>query len=159
MTARALTPAEMAARLGEELGVSRWFTIDQPMIDAFAALTEDDQFIHTDPERARKTPFGGTVAHGFLTLSLLSAMAYDAEPPLAGARMSVNYGFDRLRFVAPVPAGARVRGRFVLAGLEERRPGEVTLAWDVTVEIEGAERPALAARWLQRWYLVNGGQG
>lgn len=159
MTAGALTVAEMASRLGEELGVSRWFTIDQPMIDAFAALCEDDQFIHVDPERARETPFGGTVAHGFLTLSLLSAMAYDAEPPLKGARMSVNYGFDRLRFVAPVPAGARVRGRFVLAEVEERRPGEVTLAWDVTVEIEGAERPAVAARWLQRWYLAEDGRG
>ncbi len=159
MTTRALTVAEMASRVGEELGVSRWFTIDQPMIDAFAELCEDHQYIHVDPERARETPFGGTVAHGFLTLSLLSAMAYDAEPPLEDARMSVNYGFDRLRFVAPVPAGARVRGRFVLAGLEERAPGEVTLAWDVTVEIEGAARPAVAARWLQRWYLASGRQG
>lgn len=145
--------AEMAARLGEELGVSRWFDVDQPRIDAFAALCEDRQYIHVDPVRAAETPFGGTVAHGFLTLSLLSAMAYDAEPPLAGARMSVNYGFERLRFVAPVPAGARVRGRFVLAGLEERAPGEVTLSWDVTVEIEAGTRPAVAARWLQRWYL------
>jgi acyl dehydratase len=154
MTAPPMTLAEMRARLGEELGLSRWFEVDQPMIDAFAELTEDRQFIHVDPARARaETPFGGAVAHGFLTLSMLSAMAYDAEPPLAGARMSVNYGLDRLRFLAPVPAGARLRARFVLANCEERRPGEVTLGWDVTVEIEGGDRPALAARWLQRWYL------
>jgi acyl dehydratase len=104
-----------------------------------------------DPERAAATRFGGTVAHGFLTLSMLSAMAYDAMP-LRG-EMSVNYGFDRIRFLAPVPSGARVRARFALAGSEERSPGETTHHWDVTVEIEGAaERPALVARWITRRY-------
>lgn len=150
----ALTVRELAAMEGREVGVSRWLTVDQPRIDGFAVLCEDDQFIHTDPERARaETPYGGTIAHGFLTLSLLSAMAYDAQPRLAGARMSVNYGFDRVRFLAPVPAGARVRGRFALRALEERAPNEITLTWDVTVEIEGSDKPALSAIWLNRRYL------
>lgn len=130
--------------------VSRWFTIDQDRIDAFAAVCEDEQFIHMDPARAAATRFGGTIAHGFLTLSMLSAMAYDAMP-LRG-QLSVNYGFDRIRFLAPVPSGARVRARFALAGQEERAPGETTFHWDVTVEIECGERPALAARWITRRY-------
>jgi acyl dehydratase len=155
----ALTVAELAALEGREVGVSRWFRVDQARIDAFAALCEDDQWIHTDPERARaETPFGGAIAHGFLTLSLLSAIAYDAQPALKGMRMSVNYGFDRIRFLAPVPAGARIRGRFALRSVEERAPGEVTVAWDVTVEIEGAEKPALAAIWLNRRYLDAPGE-
>ena len=132
--------------------VSRWFVIDQARIDAFADVIEDHQFIHVDPERAAATRFGGTIAHGFLTLSMLSAMAYDAIP-LTEA-LSVNYGFDRIRFLSPVPAGARVRGRFTVARIEERAPGETTLHWDVTVEVEGAGRPALAARWLSRRYAA-----
>jgi acyl dehydratase len=142
-------PAAPAAAATER--VSRWFSIDQDRIDAFAAVCEDEQFIHVDPERAAGTRFGGTIAHGFLTLSMLSAMAYDAMP-LRG-QLSVNYGFDRIRFLAPVPAGSRVRARFALAGSEERRPGETTCQWDVTVEIEGGgDRPALMARWITRRY-------
>lgn len=145
-----VTLSDLAARIGEETGLSRWFALDQPRIDAFAELTEDAYFIHTDPARAAaETPFGGTVAHGFLTLAFLSAMAYDALPTLAGRSMQVNYGFDRLRFVAPVPAGARIRGRFVLTRCDPR-PGEVTLTHAVTVEIEGQDRPAIAADWLTR---------
>ena len=150
---KALTPADLRVGIGQELGVSRWFAVDQALIDAFAEVTGDRQHIHTDPARAADTRFGGTIAHGFLTLSLLSAMAYDAEPPLQGMRMSVNYGFDRVRFLAPVPAGARIRGRFTLKSAEERVPGEVTIAWAVTVEIEGQEKPALVADWLGRRYL------
>lgn len=154
MMAPPLRLDQMQDRVGEELGVSRWIRLDQARIDAFAELTEDRQFIHVDPVRARaQSPFGGTVAHGFLTLSMISAMAYDAEPPIIGARFGVNYGFDRVRFLAPVPAGARIRGRFVLADCDERKPGEVTLGWDLSVEVEGGEKPAIAARWLQRWYL------
>ena len=141
-----------APGVAPEERVSRWFAIDQDRIDAFAEVCEDDQFIHTDPERAAATPFGGTIAHGFLTLSMLSAMAYDAQPLPTGTAMSVNYGFDRVRFLSPVPAGSRVRGRFALAEAEERRPGELTLHWDVIVEIEGSEKPALAARWIGRRY-------
>ena len=151
--ADAITPQELAARIGEEVGASGWHRVDQAMIDRFAALCGDDQFIHVDPVRAARTPFGGTVAHGFLTVSLLSVMAREALPPLAGVRMGVNYGFDRLRFPAPVPAGARLRGRFALAACDLSAPGEVRLAWDATVEVEGGARPALAARWLVRRYL------
>ncbi len=144
----------LRARVGEEIGVSRWFEVDQARIEAFAAVTEDTLFIHTDPERAaRETPYGGTIAHGFLTLSLLSAMAYDALPRVEGAPRGVNYGFDRVRFVAPVPAGKRVRGRFRLLGVEAGAPGEITLRKAVTVEIEGAEKPALVAEWITRQYF------
>jgi acyl dehydratase len=128
-------------------------TIGQSQIDAFADLTGDHQFIHVDPVRAAGTPFGGTIAHGFLTLSLLSRFAGKARPRIAGTRHSVNYGFDKLRFVAPVPAGARVRGRFRLTRLDQRAPGELTQHYEVTVEIEGAERPALIADWITRAYM------
>jgi acyl dehydratase len=143
----------LRALLGEEVGISDWLTVTQAQINAFADLSGDHQFIHVDPVRAAGTPFGGTIAHGFLTLSLLSWFAGDARPRIAGTRHSVNYGFDKLRFVAPVPAGNRVRGRFRLTGLEERVPGEVTQHYEVTVDIEGAERPALVADWITRAYL------
>ncbi|MCO6381547.1 MaoC family dehydratase [Oceanicola sp. 502str15] len=143
----------MKNRIGEELGVSRWFTIDQPRIDAFADLTEDHQFIHTDPARAAATPFGTTIAHGFLTLSMLSAMAYDGQPEVEGQTMGINYGFERIRFLSPVPSGARIRARFTLAELTEKRPGDVTLAWDVTMEAEGATKPVVVARWLNKKYM------
>ncbi len=151
---RAAVPLEeLAAREGQEM-VSRWFPITQDRIDAFAEATEDRYFIHTDPARAKaETPWGGTIAHGFLTASLLSAMAYDAVPRVEEARHGVNYGFDRLRFVSPVPTGSNVRGRFRLDKVDRARPGEVTLRWTVTVEIDGAERPAIAAEWLTRQFL------
>lgn len=143
-----LEPAAYRALIGRELGVSGWHRIDQAAIDAFADLTDDHQFIHVDPERARATQFGGTVAHGFLTLSLLPRFRREAVPPLAGAVMTVNYGIDKLRFLAPVPAGARLRGRFALKDLRERRPREWLLALNVQVELEGSEKPALIAEWL-----------
>ena len=139
--------------VGHETGVSDWVAIGQDRIDAFADLCGDHQFIHTDPARAANTPMGGTIAHGFHTLALLSYLGMGARPRLDGIRHSVNYGIDRLRFVAPVPSGARIRARFVLAELEERKPGEITTAYDVTVEIEGGDRPALVCRWLSRAYL------
>jgi acyl dehydratase len=147
------TGAETSA--GEEAGVSRWIAVSQTMIDDFADLTGDDQFIHVDPERARReTPLGGTVAHGFLTLSLLGAMAREVQPP-DGAAMSLDCGFDRIRFISPVRAGSRIRGRFVLSAIEERAPGEATLHWQVIVEIEGRERPALVADWISRRYFAG----
>lgn len=155
MNAGTIALAELTGMVGREVGVSRWFEMSQARIDAHADTTEDWQFIHVDPERAaRETPFGGTIAHGFLTLSLLSAMLYDAVPRIEGVAMGVNYGMNRMRFLSPVPAGARVRGRFVLKSAEETRPGEVTLIWDATVEIEGQERPALVAEWIGRQYLA-----
>ena len=139
---------EIRARIGSEVGVSSWLTIDQARIDAFAEATEDRQFIHTDPSAAAQTPFGGTIAHGFLTLSLLSRMAADAMLIPDGVRMAVNYGLDRVRFLAPVRSGSRVRGRFTLDSIEEKAPGQVLMRHIVTVEIEGEDKPALTAVWL-----------
>ncbi|WP_102959848.1 MaoC family dehydratase [Mangrovicella endophytica] len=135
------------AHLNADELVSGWLLVDQRMIDTFADATHDHQFIHVDPERAKaETPFGGTIAHGFLTLSLLSALAFDALPGVAGTRMGINYGFDKVRFLAPVKSGARVRGRFKLVGLTERAVS-VQSAWEATIEIENAAKPALVAEW------------
>lgn len=143
------TPVSRLPELvGREVGISRWIEVDQARIDAFAEVTEDRQFIHIDPEAAKATPFGGTIAHGFLTLSLASAMSYDALPPLEGVVMGVNYGFDKLRFLAPVPAGSRVRGRFRLLSVEDKGGGRWLLKHELTVEIEGGDKPALIAEWL-----------
>ena len=139
---------EIRARVGGEAGVSSWLTIGQDRIDTFADATEDHQFIHVDPEAAAKTPFGGTIAHGFLTLSLLSRMASEATFVPEGLKMAVNYGFDRIRFLSPVRSGKRVRGRFMLDSVEEKAPGQWLLRHSVTVEIEGEDKPALTAVWL-----------
>ena len=141
-------PSDLQALIGTETGVSRWFLIDQARIDAFADATEDWQFIHVNPEQARATPFGGTIAHGFLTLSLASAMSYDAVERLEGVAMGINYGFDRLRFLAPVPAGSKVRGRFKLLSAEDKGGGRWLIKHELTVEIEGSDKPALIAEWL-----------
>ena len=141
-------PSDLQSLIGQEVGLSRWITVDQARIDAFARVTEDEQFIHVDPERAKATPFGGTIAHGFLTLSLASAMSYDAVPPLDGVVMGVNYGFDKLRFLALVPAGSKVRGRFRLLSAEDKGEGRWLLKHELTIEIEGADKPALIAEWL-----------
>ena len=145
--ARRLPAAELAAHVGQSF-FSHWFEVDQGRIDAFAKVTEDEQFIHVDPEQARLTPFGGTVAHGFLTLSLLSPMAYSALPRIEGASIGVNYGFDKVRFLHPVRSGSRVRARFTLLAVTQRSEREWQLAYDVLIEIEGAHKPALAATWL-----------
>jgi acyl dehydratase len=139
---------EIRARTGEEVGISGWLTVDQTRIDAFADATEDRQFIHVDPAAAAQTPFGGTIAHGFLTLSLLSRMAAKAMLVPETIKMALNYGFDRVRFLAPVKSGKRVRGRFVLDSVEEKAPGQWLLRHRVTVEIEGEDKPALSAQWL-----------
>ena len=139
---------EIRAKVGTEIGVSDWILIDQQRIDAFAAATEDPQFIHVDPEAAAKTPFGGTIAHGFLTLSLLSRMAADVMLRPGAVKMGVNYGLDRVRFLAPVRSGRRVRGRFTLTRFEEKRPGQYQFLHAVTVEIEGEDKPALVADWI-----------
>jgi acyl dehydratase len=139
---------EIRGRIGTEIGVSSWLTIDQARIDAFADATEDRQFIHVDPEAASSTPFGGTVAHGFLSLSMLSRMAADAMLVPDSMKMAVNYGFDRILFIAPVRAGKRIRGRFVLDSIDEKAAGQLLLRHSVTVEIEGVDKPALTAQWL-----------
>src|SRR5437763_3387973 len=140
--------ADIRDRVGEEIGISDWLTVDQARILAFAEATEDRQFIHTDPAAAAQTPFGGTIAHGFLTLSLLSRMGAEAMLIPEGVKLAVNYGLDRVRFLAPVRSGKRVRGRFTLDSVEEKAPGQVLMRHTVTVEIEGEEKPALTAQWL-----------
>lgn len=139
---------EMIASQGQEIGYSGWFTMDQTRIDAFAEVTEDRQFIHIDPKRAADTIFGGTVAHGMLTLSMMSGMAYGALPAMEKQSASVNYGFDKVRFITPVKSGARIRGRFVLAEATVRGGDKLMTRFDVVVEIEGEDRPALTADWL-----------
>ena len=139
---------EIRAKIGQEVGVSGWLTIDQLRIDAFADATEDHQFIHVDPAAAAAAGLGGTIAHGFLSLSLLSRMAAEAMLLPDSLKMALNYGFDRIRFLAPVKSGERVRGRFTLDSAEEKAPGQILLRHTVTVEIEGGDKPALTAVWL-----------
>jgi len=146
-----MTLDALAARVGSEIGVSAWRTIDQPAIDAFARITGDQHFIHVDPARAAKVlPSGGTIAHGFFTLSLLSNMAYQVCPTIEGVRFPLNYGFNRLRFVAPVPVGSRVRGRFVLKSVDVIDAAQRQIVYEASVEIDGAPKPALVAEWLTR---------
>jgi acyl dehydratase len=152
---RTIALEDLHARIGTETGLSRWFTIDQARIDAFADVTEDHQFIHVDPVAAAATPFGGTIAHGFLTLSMLSALAMDALPRVEGLAMGVNYGCDKLRFIAPVPVRSRIRGRFVLQAITQRSPVEYQARSQVTIEIEGATKPALIAEWLTLYVLKS----
>jgi len=139
---------ELASSIGETFGPGPGLLVDQARIQAFADATEDQQFIHVDPAAAAQTPFGDTIAHGFLTLSLLSRMAADAMLVPEGVKLAVNYGFDRVRFLAPVKSGKRVRGRFTLDSIEEKAPGQWLLRHTVTVEIEDEAKPALTAAWL-----------
>lgn len=140
--------AELRARQGKEIGVSEWILIDQDRIDAFARVTLDEQYIHVDPARAKATPFGGTIAHGFLTLSLLSAMAYSAVPSIEGETTGVNYGFGNVRFLAPVRSGRRVRGRFTLKSIIEKREGQWLLTFEASIEIQNEAKGALVAEWM-----------
>ena len=144
----ALPLEEYRSRVGMLLGVSDWILIEQGMIDQFADVTRDWQFIHIDPIRAKETPFGGTIAHGLLTLSLVSAMSFTAVPAIAGAQVGINYGFNSIRFISPVLAGSRVRGSFTLKQFVERQPRQWQSTLDVRVDIENVSKPALIAEWL-----------
>ena len=145
---------DIRSKIGQEVGTSDWIEAGQDRISLFADATEDRQFIHIDPiAAASHTPFGGTIAHGFLTLSLLSRMAADAMLVPDTAKMAVNYGLDRVRFLAPVKAGKRVRGHFTLDSADEKAPGQLLLKHSVTVEIEGEDKPALTAQWLGLIYV------
>jgi acyl dehydratase len=136
-------------KIGTDIGVSNWHIVTQEMIDRFADVTHDHQFIHVDPVRAMKeTPFGGTIAHGFLTLSLLSLVGSEVMAPIKDRAMGINYGFDKIRFISPVKAGGRIRGRFKLKEVNERAAKEVMFRYEVAIEIEGADKPALVAEWL-----------
>jgi acyl dehydratase len=141
--------------VGHEVGVSSWHVLDQKRIDVYADVIEDHQFIHVDPERAKaETAFGTTIAHGFLTMSLMSIMSYEVMPVIEGTTMGVNYGFDKLRFLSPVRSGSRVRGRFKLAEATLRKPTELLSRTHVTVEIEGEDKPALVADWIGLIYFA-----
>ncbi|HET9398521.1 MAG TPA: MaoC family dehydratase [Sphingomicrobium sp.] len=139
---------EIRAKVGQPIGVSDWIEVGQDRIDAFADATDDHQFIHVDAKAASAAGFGGTIAHGFLSLSLLSRMASDVMLVPDTTRMAVNYGLDRVRFLAPVRSGKRVRGHFTLDGVEEKAPGQLLIRQTVSVEIEDQDKPALTAQWL-----------
>jgi len=139
---------EIREKVGQPVGTSDWIGVTQDRISQFADATEDHQFIHVDPDAAAAAGFGGTIAHGFLSLSLLSRMAADVMLMPDTAKMALNYGLDRVRFLAPVKAGKRVRGHFKLDGVDEKAPGQLLVRQTVTVEIEGEEKPALTAQWL-----------
>ena len=143
-----VSPADAPNWVGKETGVSDWLLVDQARIDKFAEVTEDYQFIHVNPEQAKATPFGGTIAHGFLTLSLLSKFGEGAVLVLEGVKMGVNYGFEKVRMMSPVKSGKRVRGHFTLLEASERSPGQWRFKYLVKVEIEGEEKPALVAEWV-----------
>jgi acyl dehydratase len=143
---------DLKASISREAGVSEWFTVSQELIDGFAALSGDSQWIHIDPERARReSPFGATVAHGFLTVALLSRLVSQAVDLRTDSKMRVNYGFNRLRFPSPVPAGSRIRAHVTPNAVREFEGG-VEIAWGVVVEVENQTKPALAAEWLVRAY-------
>lgn len=146
-----MTLEDLAGRVGEVIGTSRWFTIDQRRIDRFADTTEDHQFIHVDPEAAKATPFGQTIAHGFLTVSMLAPMMSGLDKP--DTKMSVNYGFNKLRFLSPVKSGQRIRGSFKLLELVEKRPGQWQQTVEATIEIEGEDKPALLAEWIFQHFV------
>lgn len=143
---------EMKPLAGQEVSQSGWFEVTQPLVDAFAEVIGDPQWIHVDPARAKaESPFGGTIAHGFLTLSLLSRLGGQAFQVRGNFKMGINYGLNRVRFPAPVPVGSRIRGRFTLHSVDDQ-PEYVQLIWAVMVEVEGREKPALVAEWLARYY-------
>jgi acyl dehydratase len=149
-----VTKDELLAKVGTVIGTSEWMLVDQEMIDKFADATGDHQFIHVDPEAAKMTPFGQTIAHGFLTLSLMPVLSAKADlPRLEGIKMGVNYGCDKLRFLAPVKSGKRVRAHFKLVALDEKRPGQWQQMQEVSVEIEGEDKPALIAEWISQFFV------
>ena len=149
-----MTVDDMMAQVGRDLGWSEWFTIDQDRVDRFADVTLDHQYIHVDPERAAATPFSGTIAHGFLMMSLMVYLAEEVTLSPANSVMGINYGFDKLRFLSPVPVGSRIRFGAKVADVTDRGGGQVLVKYDVTVAIEGSDKPALVAEWLAMVVIV-----
>jgi acyl dehydratase len=149
-----VTADELKAKVGTIIGTSEWVTVDQEMINKFADATGDHQFIHVNPDMAKMTPFGGTIAHGFLTLSLLPMLSQKSDlPHLEGIKMGVNYGGNKVRFLGPVRSGKRVRGITKLLELEEKRPGQWQQTVEFTVEIEGEDKPAMIAEWISQFFV------
>jgi acyl dehydratase len=145
---------ELLGMVGKPIGTSSWMLIDQPMVNLFADATGDHQFIHIDEEKAKLTPFGQTIAHGFLSLSLLPKLSAEADlPRLDGVKMGVNYGGNKTRFLAPVKVGKRVRGHFKMLALEEKRPGQWQQEMEYSLEIEGEDKPALIAEWITQFFV------
>ena len=141
--------SELKKLVGQEIGLSEWVQLDQNRINEFANVTEDKQFIHVDPSRASKeTPFGGTIAHGFLTLSMLAKFAESAQPKIEGIKITINYGFDKIRFISPVAAGSLIRASFTLTELIEQTPKKIMTKWDISVEIRNQTKPAMVATWI-----------
>ena len=134
--------------IGKQCEPTKWFAMTQDRINQFADITEDHQFIHVDLEAAKNTPFGGTIAHGFLSLSMLSAMAEDFGVVMEGALMGINYGFNKIRFLSPVPSGSNIRGNATIADIVEKSNNQILVTYDMTVEIEGDDKPALVAQWM-----------
>lgn len=150
----AISPQEMQGMVGKTLGTSEWLLVDQEMINKFADATGDHQFIHIDVEKAKMTPFGGTIAHGFLTLSLFPVLMAKSDcPRVEGVKMGVNYGGNKVRFLAPVRSGKRVRGHFKLLELDEKRPGQWQQTLEFSVEIEGEDKPAVMAEWISQFFV------
>ncbi|ALC10733.1 MaoC family dehydratase [Sphingopyxis sp. 113P3] len=149
-----ITPQELKTKVGQHLSTSEWVLVDQDMINKFADATGDHQFIHVDEEKAKLTPFGGTIAHGFLTLSLIPMLGQKTDAPkIEGIKMGVNYGGNKVRFLAPVRSGKRVRSHVKLLELDEKRPGQWQQTNEITVEIEGEEKPALIAEWITQFFV------
>ncbi|MFC4294435.1 MaoC family dehydratase [Novosphingobium tardum] len=149
-----VTPNDLKARIGETIGTSEWFEISQDRINKFAEATGDFQFIHIDEEKAKLTPFGGTIAHGFLTLSLIPVLTAKSDCPRPeGIKMGVNYGGNKTRFIAPVRAGKRVRAHFKLLEMDEKRPGQWQQTMEITIEIENEPKPALMAEWITQFFM------
>ena len=151
-----MSPQELAAKAGQTIGSSEWFEVSQERINQFAEATGDHQFIHINPEMAKMTPFGTTIAHGFLTLSLIPVLRQNSDCPRPdGVKMGVNYGGNKVRFLAPVKSGKRVRAHFKLLELVEKRPGQWQETMETTIEIEGEDKPALIAEWMSQFFVCQ----
>ena len=149
-----MTPQDIAAKVGEVIGTSEWAEMSQERINQFAEATGDHQFIHINEEAAKMTPFGGTIAHGFLTLSMIPYLSAESDMPrMEGIKMGVNYGGNKTRFIAPVRSGKRIRGHWKLTEMVEKRPGQWQQTCEITIEIEGEEKPALICEWITMFFV------
>ena len=149
-----MSPQDLAAKVGEHIGTSNWVEMSQEKVNMFADATGDHQFIHINEEAAKMTPFGGTIAHGFMTLSMIPALTADSDVPrLDGIKMAVNYGGNKTRFIAPVRTGKRIRGHWKLTEMVEKRPGQWQQTCEITIEIEGEDKPALICEWMTLFFV------
>lgn len=149
-----MSPQDIAAKVGEVIGTSEWAEMSQERINQFAEATGDHQFIHINEEAAKMTPFGGTIAHGFLTLSMIPYLSAESNMPrMEGIKMGVNYGGNKTRFIAPVRSGKRIRGHWKLTEMVEKRPGQWQQTCEITIEIEGEDKPALICEWITMFFV------